>query len=263
MFTLKQIWQFRSYILGSVSRDFRLRYLGSATGAALVFLLPAFQIALYVLVFGNLLKGRLPGNPTVYGYSIYLCSGILLWNFFGELLQKSQGLYLDNANLLKKAAFPRISLTVINFLSASINFWLALFLFFGFLAVSETFPGWAIFGVAPIWLAVALLAIGIGLSLAVLQVFFRDFGPLSAIALQALFWSTPIVYPAEILPEWLLPWLALNPLFAPVSSLQGLMLGSQMPGLQAWVSTMVVSFGFAWVAFHLYQGHRADLMDNL
>ena len=263
MQTLKELWRFRSYILGSIRRDFNLRYQGSILGASLVFLVPAFQILIYVLVFGTLMKGRLQGNPSIHGYSIYLCSGILFWNLFADLLQRSQNLYLENANLLKKAAFPGSALSVINFASSSINLLLALGLLFIFLLATSAFPGWRIVGLLPVWLALAALAVFLGLCIAVLQVFFRDFGALTVIATQTLFWATPIVYPPEILPPWILPWLQLNPLFAPVSTAQALMLGSALPAASEWASTLIVFGLAALLASRLHRLHKADLMDNL
>lgn len=260
---LQELWRFRSYIKGSIGRDFSLRYKGSILGAALVFILPGFQIALYVLVFGNLLKGRLPGNPTIYGYSIYLCSGILLWSFFTELLQRSQTLYLENANLLKKAAFPRSALSVINFCSSSINLLLALAILSGFMLFTSALPGWPLLGLIPVWLSLSVMALSIGLCIAVLQVFFRDFGTLTSIGLQALFWGTPIVYPIEILPAWLIPWLQLNPLLAPVGTAQAIMLGTPVPDLAAWASTALTTGLAMMLAIHLHRRHQADLMDNL
>lgn len=260
---LKELWHFRSYIAGSVIRDFNLRYKGSVLGAALVFIVPAFQILLYVLVFGNLLKGRLPGNVSIYGYSIYLCCGILFWNLFNEVLQRSQSMYLENANLLKKAAFPSSALSVINVTSSSINFFLAMGILILFLLASSSIPGWGLAGLIPIWFVVAALALGLGLCIAILQVFFRDFGALTGIALQALFWGTPIVYPIEILPGWLIPWLQLNPLLAPVSTAQALMLGTAVPATKVWLST-IVAFGLtSWFAIRLHRKHKSDLMDNL
>ena len=260
---LHELWRFRSYVAGSVGRDVNLRYKGSVLGAGLVFLVPAFQISLYVLVFGNLLKGRLPGNPTIHGYAIYLCCGILFWNLFTELLQRSQNLYLENANLLKKAAFPSSALSVVNFASASINFGLTLAVLVVFLALTSALPGWRLIGLIPVWLATAALALGLGLCVAVLQVFFRDFGALTAIGLQALFWSTPIVYPPEILPPWLIPWLHFNPLVAPVATAQALVLGTTLPGIQTWTSTAVVGALACLVAVRLYVRHESDLMDSL
>lgn len=263
MNTLQSLYRYRSYIYGSIARDFRLRYRGSALGAALIFIVPAFQIALYVLVFGNLLKGRLPGNPTVYGYSVYLCSGILFWNFFSELLQRTQGLYLENANLLKKVAFPPGALSVVNFAVYSINLALALAILLAFLALTGSLPGWRVVWLIPVWLALGVLALAIGQCIAILQVFFRDFGALTTLALQALFWGTPLVYPLSILPDWLLPWLQLNPLVAPVGTVQALMLGTPVPHWQAWISTGLISLCALLLAARLYRHHQADLMDNL
>jgi len=260
---LQDIWQYRSYIKGSIGREFSLRYKGSVLGAALVFLVPAFQIALYALVFGNLLKGRLPGNPTLHGYSIYLCGGILFWNFFTELLQRSQMLYLENANLLKKAVFPRSALSIINFASCSINLGLALAVLAVFLLISDAVPGWRVLGLLAVWLILAVLALAVGLGIAVLQVFFKDFGALTNIGLQALFWGTPIVYPVEILPDWLVPWMPLNPLLAPISTVQALLLGTALPAWPTWTSTLVAIAAAIFLAGQLHRQHRADLMDNL
>ncbi len=261
--TLQELWRFRSYIQSSINRDFSLRYKGSVLGAALVFLVPAFQILLYVLVFGNLLKGRLPGNPTMYGYSIYLCSGILFWNFFADLVQRSQVVYLENANLLKKTAFPSTALSIVNFFSVSITLALSFAILLAFLMISGAAPEWRVLGLIPIWLIVGSLALGVGLCIAVLQVFFRDFGALTSMGLQLLFWGTPIVYPAQILPHWLIPWMQLNPLFAPFGAAQALMLGSEMPVAQTWVSTALVGGVSVLFASRLHKQNRADLMDNL
>jgi len=103
---MKDLIRFRSYIWGSVRREFSLRFRGSMFGAALVFVAPAIQIAIYALVFGSLLKGRLPGHAGPYAYPVYLCAGLLLWNLFAEIVQRSQNVYLDNANLIKKNQLP-------------------------------------------------------------------------------------------------------------------------------------------------------------
>lgn len=261
--TLRQLWQFRGYIQSGVARDFSLRYRGSVLGASLIFIVPAFQVALYALVFGNLMKGRLPDNPTIYGYSIYLCAGILFWNFFSGLLQRSQNLYIENANLLKKVAFPRAALSIVNFLAMSIDLGVALLMLFLFMLLTAPWPGGSLLWLLPIWLIVAGLALGFGLCIAVLQVFFRDFAALTGIGLQLLFWGTPIVYTPSILPESLVPWLLFNPLVAPVATVQALALGSALPPLHSWISTGIIGVGGILLSGHLYRRHEAELMDTL
>lgn len=260
---LHKLWQFRSYIAGSIVRDFKLRFKGSVLGLLLVFLLPAFQISLYILVFGHLLKGRLPGNSSLHGYSIYLCGGILFWNFFSDLLLRTQSTYTEHANLLKKTAFPSSALVLINLASSSVNLLLNLSLLAIFLMVSSAFPGWQILVVLPVWLVLALLAIASGLCFAILQVFFRDVGALTSILLQAFFWGTPIVYPLQILPDWLSPWLLLNPLLWPISAAQASLLGNPMPALQSGIATLLAMAVATILATSLHRHHRADLLDNL
>ena len=199
----------------------------------------------------------------MYGYSIYLCSGILFWNFFADLVQRSQVVYLENANLLKKAAFPSSALSIINFFSVSITLALSFAILLAFLVFTGVAADWRVSGLILIWPIVGLLALGVGLCVAVLQVFFRDFGALTTMGLQLLFWGTPIVYPVQILPHWLLPWMQLNPLVAPFGAAQALMLGSELPAAQAWIST-ALSVGISvLLAIRLHTHNRADLMDNL
>jgi ABC-type polysaccharide/polyol phosphate export permease len=51
---------------------------------------------------------------------------------------------------------------------------------------------------------------------------------LTPLALQSLFWCSPIVYPVDVLPAFLQPWVALNPVYAPLSTAQALLLGTAL-----------------------------------
>ncbi len=229
----------------------------------MVLFVPVFQISLYVLVFGHLMHSKLSGSATLYGYSIYLCAGIIFWNFFSELLQKTQVVFIDNANLLKKSAFPRVVLPAIGFFSAAMNLVLALAVFLVFLLFSREMPGWRLFLLPLVWLQLSLIALCCGFLLGMLQVFFRDFSTLTSLGLQALFWTTPIVYPRTVLPPYLLPWIDLNPLLAPISLAQAIMQGSEWPTPRSWLVSLcfvVIVSGLAW---YFYEKNRSDLLDHL
>src|SRR4051812_25889914 len=110
---LIDIYRFRDFIFGSVRREFASRYRNSMLGAAWLVLQPLAQILVYTLIFANVMRARLPGVDTTFGYSVFLCAGILTWALFAEIIARSQGMFLDYANLLKKLSFPRIVLPVI------------------------------------------------------------------------------------------------------------------------------------------------------
>lgn len=52
------------------------------------------------------MRARMAGAEGGFSYSVYLCAGILSWGLFAEIVGRSQNLFLDYANLLKKLSFP-------------------------------------------------------------------------------------------------------------------------------------------------------------
>ena len=102
--TIRGIWQFRAFVLGSIRRDIESQFRGSLLGAAWLFIQPLAMILVYTLIFSNVMGSRLAGVGSTYGYSIYLCAGLLPWNYFSETLARLQGVFVGNSNLIKKAA---------------------------------------------------------------------------------------------------------------------------------------------------------------
>ena len=180
------LWNYRGFILESVKREFRLKYQNSLLGAAWTILNPLAMISIYTLIFSEVMKTRLPNVDNAFAYSIYLCAGILAWGLFAEIVGRGQNIFLEHANLLKKISFPRLSLPIIVVFSAVLNFSIIFVLFTLFLIISGNFPGWIFFGIIPVLLLQITLAIGLGMTLGVLNVFFRDVGQFFSIFLQ--FW---------------------------------------------------------------------------
>lgn len=116
------LWAYRGFVLGMVARDFRGRYLGSALGASWAIVNPLAQILIYTLVFSRVMHARLPNVQDPLAYSLFLCAGLLTWSYFVEVLLRNQMVFLEQANMLKKVSFPRITLPSYVFLSASVNF---------------------------------------------------------------------------------------------------------------------------------------------
>jgi lipopolysaccharide transport system permease protein len=80
----------------------------------------------------------------------------------------------------------------------------------------------------PLLALLVFFASGLGLLLALVNVFFRDVGQLLGLALQLWFWLTPVVYPVGILPEYARRLIELNPMLSVVQAYQSLFaLGSQ------------------------------------
>lgn len=254
---------YRGFILGSVQREFQARYRNSLFGALWPIFNPLSMIVVYTVIFSHIMRARLPGVDDSMAYSVYLCAGLLAWGLFSEITLRSQNMFLENANLLKKISFPRICLPVIVLCNAAINFAIIIALFLGFLLVTGRWPGMALLALIPLIAVQMMFCAGLGMVLGVLNVFFRDVGQLFGICLQFWFWLTPIVYPITILPEWVQRLLQLNPLTNLFSSYQNLFLYGQWPVWSSLLPSFVTAVLFCLIGLRLFRQRVGEMVDEL
>lgn len=259
----RAVWHYRGFVLGSVKREFQTRYRNSLLGAAWTVLNPLSMIIVYTVIFSQLMRARLPGVENNLAYSIYLCAGVLAWGFFSEVINRSQSVFLENANLIKKLSFPRICLPLIVVINAGINFSIILSIFLGFLLITQNFPGWALLAVIPILLIQIAFSVGLGIILGVLNVFFRDVGQFMGILLQFWFWFTPIVYPLTVLPESVQPLIDANPMAPLIASYQGVFVYGQWPDWSTLLMPLMIAIALCVFAMRLFRKRAGEMVDEL
>lgn len=254
-------WHYRSFIFGLVKRDFTAQYLNSMLGSLWTVIHPLSQIAVYTLIFSQVMSSRLPGMTNTFGFSIFLCAGLLPWQYFVETIGRCQGVFIAQANLMKKVAFPRSTLPTYVLASATVNFAITYGLFLAFLLLSGNWPGWAALAAVPLLILQQALAVGMGVLLGVLNVFFRDVGHFVGIVLQFWFWLTPVIYPLKAIPEeyhWLF---AVNPMLPVVQAYQNAFVYGQWPqwGLLAPSLAWAAAFlALGWFAFSRLNHEMVD-----
>ena len=262
---LRGLWAYRGFVLGSVKREFQSKYANAALGALWSVLSPLAMILVYTVIFSEVMRTRLPGASadSSFAYSIYLCAGVLTWGLFAEIVARGQGMFIEQANVIKKISFPRICLPVIVVLNALVNFGIIFGLFLVFLIATGNFPGWMFAALLPVLLVQVLLAIGLAMIAGVLNVFFRDVGQFVTIAMQFWFWLTPIVYPATILPPEVREMLGWNPMFPLIQAYQAVLVHGNAPdwGAIGWVallSLLLCAFGM-----RLFRKRAGEMVDEL
>jgi lipopolysaccharide transport system permease protein len=256
-------WRYRYFILSSIKTELRVRFIRSRLGGLWMILNPLAQVVIFAFVLSTVLSAKLPGITNQYAYAIYLMAGILGWSLFIEIITRCLTLFIDNGNLLKKLVFPRIALPLIATGSALVN---NILLFFAVLAIFGLLGHLP--GIALIWLPAPMLvnialALGLGLGLGVLNVFMRDVGQIVPVVTQFLFWLTPIVYMADIIPRQYQGWLMLNPLIPIIMSYQNALLFNRPPdwvglGLVAVIAVFLLTF-----ALILFRKASPELVDQL
>jgi lipopolysaccharide transport system permease protein len=260
---VSSLWQYRGFIRGAVVREFQTRYRNSLFGGLWTIINPLAMILIYTLIFSKVMQTRLPGVDSPFAYSIFLMSGMLPWNLFIEILGRCQTVFLENAGLIKKISFPKICLPVIVLLNCLINFAIVYTLFLAFLVLSGQFPGSVVFAVIPVLALQIALAIGLGMIIGVLNVFFRDVGQFFTIFLQFWFWLTPVVYSITLVPDMLYDALQWNPMTPVVVAYQTIFLQAKEPDWFSLWPTLVLAIALNALGWRLFRKHQVEMVDEL
>lgn len=258
---LRELWTYRGFIAESVKREFHARYRGTQFGWVWAIIQPLAMLSVYTVVFSRVMKSGLPGHDSVWAYSIYLCAGLLAWGLFSELLSRSVGVFVNNANLLKKVSLPKLTLPVIVVVSSLINYGIVMAVFFAFLIVTGQFPGWVALAALPVLLVLVGFATGLGILCGTINVFYRDIEQTLGVVLQFWFWLTPVVYVSKALPASIAGLLQANPMWAVVHALQGIFLDARAPewGTLLWPALLALALiALAMRAFARLSGEIVD-----
>ena len=205
MSIFKNLYKYRELLKTSVTKDIGGKYKHSFLGVLWSFINPLLQITVYAIIFPLIM-----GNSSQYkDYTVFMVCGLIPWNFFTAAINRSAYTMIENGNILKKVYFPREILPLSVVTSESINFLISCIIIIAFIL----FKG---FGICkyilffPIILAIQfLLLLGFGLILSSVTVYIRDLNHFIGIALQLLFYATPVVYSYETIPEqyrWILKY---------------------------------------------------------
>ncbi len=256
-------WRYRFFIYSSIKTELQLRFIRSRLGGLWMVLNPLFQVLIFVFVLSSVMAAKLPGIKSEFAYAIYLMSGMLFWSLFSEILNRATNIFIENGNLLKKISFPKIALPLIMVGSALFNnilLLISMIFIFGFLG---HWPGVSIIALPILIVITVAFALGIGLILGVLNVFMRDIGQVMPVILQIVYWFTPIVYVASMLPENYQHMINYNP-FTPIAmSYQDVLLYGKFPN---WVDLGVVAtaaFLLLALSLYLFRKASAEMVDQL
>lgn len=193
-----------------VARDIRARYAGSGLGIVWAVLHPILWMVLYTAVFSVVL--RVPVEKGFATFPEFLMAALLPWMAIHEGIARSASTLVDNAAVVKKAVFPVETLVLSVVLAAIVN-QLVAFVVFGIYVffLGHLSPLWILLAIPALALQ-ALLTYGIGCFAATITAFVRDAGQAIGILLTVVFFATPIVYPASLVPQRFRPLLDANPI---------------------------------------------------
>lgn len=248
----KNFYKYRYLLKEIVRKNIKLQYRNSVLGVFWTFLQPLLTTFVLVMVFQNIF-GR--NSNDVLCYPIYLLCGRLVYEFYTGSTKRAMRSVRGSAGIIKKVYVPKYIYPLANVISTFITFLisqivlLCFVLYFYFFSNTQPRITPYIFLVIVPFLILFILCLGIGMILAVLEVFFKDVEYLYDVFCMLLFYLTPIFYNINSMKFSPIVSLVIkaNPLYSIVNMYRSCVLFGKMFEPQ-WV---LYSLGFALVMLGL------------
>jgi lipopolysaccharide transport system permease protein len=199
-------------LLSFARREFLTRYAGSVWGLAWAFLHPLAQLAIYAFIFSQVFRVAVPAGYPGVGYTAFVAVALWPWIMFSEGLQRAMASIAANAGLIRKVAFPHrllVYAAVAACCAVHLMGFVAVLLALRLMGEPMSLAGlpWAVVLLIPYM----LLAVGLGAFLAALQTLLRDVEHVVQVVIMVLFYASPILYPASLIPRSFDAWVRYNP----------------------------------------------------
>jgi ABC-type polysaccharide/polyol phosphate export permease len=244
-----------------VARNLKVRYRGSFLGVYWSLLNPLLMTGVYTAIFGTAFASYY-GN-SILNYVLAVFTGLVVINFFSASTSQSLWSVVNNGALLNKIRLP-VSVFPVSMIAANV-FQFAVGVL-PLLAVMTLINSKSLVNVVALLLpllALALVCTGIAFLVSALFVFFRDLNYFYELVVFVLWFTSPIFYPAAIVPASVKSFLVLNPLLPIIESIRQISLSGAQPDMSFIGQSLlsgVIMLAIGWSCFH---GWRHGFMDLL
>lgn len=268
---LTEIVSRRELFANLTLRELRSKYKRSALGWTWSLINPLVTMGIYSIVFSFYLRVEPDvGDPSgLHNFAFFLLVGLLPFNYLSNALTGGMNALIGNSNLVNKVYFPREILV-----AASTASWLVSFLIeLALLSVALLFVGNVVLPWLPMVLVLVALqtvfVLGVALVLSVWTVYFRDLEHLVRLALQALFFTAPIIVPLSLIRNSLADirwawWLYnLNPLTRFVEAYHDVFYDLRMPSALDLTYLVVVSAATLLIGYTVFGRFEGRLAEEL
>lgn len=260
---LAELVHYRQLLFSLIWRDLRVRYKQSVLGYAWALLVPLSMMLVFTLVLGNHVGGSDMGGKHL-PYPLYALTGLLPWMFFSSSLNGCVNALVANRNLVTKVYFPREVFPLSCIGGALVDFALGASVLVGLLGWYQWRGQWdATFSVTMLFIPGLLsiqiaLTAGIGMWLAMGNLFYRDVRQLTGVLLPLLMFVSGVVIPPPAGDTWTGRLLALNPLIPLLDGYRGCVLNGVWPaqgGVIYAAGFAVITLALGWWSFRR-RAHR-------
>lgn len=249
---VRSLWSHRDLIVQLTRRDIAGRYKGSLLGIFWSLFNPIALLTIYTFVFSVVFQARWDtGTAGQAQYAIQLFAGMIVHGLFTETLLRAPSLILQNATYVKKIVFPLEILPVMAVGTSAFHSAISIGVLILAILLVTGGLSWTIVFLPLVLLPLMIMSLGFSWFLASLGVYLRDIVQPIGLLSTILLFASPVFYPASALPDFIQPWLMLNPLTFIIEQTRAVLIAGVPPnfgGLAAYglVAVAIALLGNAW-----------------
>ena len=188
--------------------EFRQAYFGTVLGYFWALLRPLMLFGILLLVFTQVFRV----GSGIENFPVFLLLNIVVFGFFQESTLAAVQSIVNQEGIVRKTQFPRLVIPLAVVMTALFSLGVNLIAVFIFATAYGVEPMWSWFGLIPILAVLFVFTTAVSMIVSSLFVRFRDVGIIWSVAVTALFYGTPLLYPLEVVPESFRDVVLANPL---------------------------------------------------
>ncbi len=259
--TWLQVQRYSELLHVLVSRNLKVRYRGSFLGVYWSLLNPLIMTGLYTAIFGATFASYY--DNSILNYMLAALTGLVVINFFSASTSQALSSVVANGSLLNKIRLP-VSIFPVSMIAANVfQFAVGTFPLLAIITLVNTKSLVSLLALFFPFLALVLVSMGVGFLMSALYVFFRDLPYFYELVSFMIWISSPVFYPAAIVPPQVKQFLRLNPLAPIIESLRQITLSGTSPDLSLiWGALLsgIIILSIGWTCFQLWRHQFMDLL---
>lgn len=259
---IKNIVKWHELLWQMVGREVKSRYKQSILGYFWVILNPLAQMLVMSFAFSIIL--RIPTNASSnIPYSIFLFVALLPWNLFSTSLVAATSSLVNASTLITKVYFPRSILVIAAILSKIVDFVFATIILIIYMIIYHIPITLNILWIFPIFIIQQLFTVGVSLFLSASNLLYRDIQYLLSLVLTLWLYLTPVIYPADIVPDRFKFLFQLNPMAVIINAYRQTILGGNPPNYLSLTIGLIISIATLFIGLSYFKSREKVFADNI
>lgn len=257
MKVFKELYQYRELLKTNVKKEIRGKYKGSFLGILWSFVNPLLMVLVYAIVFPFIMRSQEEN------YVIFLITAVIPWNWFTTVVSLGTTTILGNGNIIKKVYFPREILPISIVTSGFINFLISCIIILIFLIGSGIGLSFKLIYLPVIIFIQYIFSLGLIFILSAINVYVRDVEYIVNFLMSMLFYMTPVLYNASLIPQKLKFLFYLNPMTHIINAYRDVFFYQTTPDLSSLSLVLGFSLAFLVIGYIIFKQLEKGFAEEL